>query len=192
MSAFSMTPSAWRRALVAGVAAVSLAAALPAAAGPMPVGTASGLQTQVVPAVADGGFDGAAIVKVRNGRNATAAAIVGGIAALGLGAAAISSANRSYGGGYAQPQGYYAAPQQEYYAPQQQYYAPQQQYYAPSAGYYEAPQAYAYEEPAPVYVEPAPVYAPVYGYGYGPGYGHGRWHHKTGKQQMDDFRDRQR
>jgi hypothetical protein len=182
MSALSMTTSAWRRTLVAGVAAVSLAAALPAAAGPMPAGAASGLQTQVVPAVADGGFDGAAIMKVRNGRNATAAAVVGGIAALGLGAAAIASQNRSYGGGYyAQPQGYYAAPQQ--------------QYYAPSASYYEAPPAYAYEEPAPVYVEPAPVYAPAYGYGYGPGYGYGgygHWHHRRNQPLVNDFRVDQR
>lgn len=186
MSAFSMTSSAWRRTLVAGVAALSLAAALPAAAGPMPVGSVAGLQaTQAQPAVADGAFDGAQIVKVRNGRNATAAAIVGGIAALGIGAAIASQNRSSYGGGgyyggngyYAQPQGYYAAPQQ--------------QYYAPSASYYEAPQTYVYEEPAPVYVQPAPVYAPAYGYGYGYGPRSSVRHHAggPGKRQIDSFRD---
>ncbi|WP_293866275.1 hypothetical protein [uncultured Alsobacter sp.] len=184
MSAISMTSSAWRRTLVAGVAAVSLASALPAAAGPMPVASAAGLtaqpeQSRLVPAVADGDFDGAQIVKVRNGRNATAAAIVGGIAALGVGAA-IASQNRSYGGGYgggyyAQPQGYYAAPQQGYYAP--------------AATYYEAPQTYVYEEPAPVYVDPAPAYAPAYGYTYAPRPSVRHHAGGPGKRQIDSFRD---
>jgi hypothetical protein len=183
MTAFRMTTSAWRRTLVAGVATLSLAAALPASAGPLPIAAARAVPMAATPAVG-GAFDGASIVKVRNGRNATAAAIAGGIAVLGLGAAAIASQNRSYGGGY--------------YGGSPGYYAPSNAYYAPSGGYYGAP-AYAYEEPAPVYVEPAPVYVdpgpvyatPAYGYGYGYGPRYPRRHHAggPGKRSMDNFRD---
>jgi hypothetical protein len=100
------------------------------------------------------------IIKVSGGRKA-AIAIIGGIAALGVGAA-IASQNRrqeySYGGGgYApsyEPEPSYAPDPS--YAPEP-YYPQPRPYYAPSA---------AYEPDEPYYAPtPPPVYYPDYRYG---------------------------
>lgn len=119
-----------RQGIAAGVAALMLVASLPAQAATFPVPgpssrTAKGIAAkgiEALPAVATPGE--ASLVEVRarkrayrGGNNAAAAAIIGGIAALGIGAAIASSNRRSYydgygyyDGGYA-PQGYYAEPQ---------------------------------------------------------------------------------
>jgi hypothetical protein len=124
------------------------------------VGTASAGSVPVDAGLAHAGVE-SPIVQVRNGSKAAAIAIIGGIAALGVGAAIASQGRRSdpgygYNGGYAPA---YAPPPQPYDEPQPGY--------APSADYYPSG---GYEEEEPYYVPaPPPVYYPGrrarYGYG---------------------------
>jgi hypothetical protein len=138
----------------AGIAVLSLLALAlagePAAAGVFPAHS-GGM----------GGGEAPEIIKVSGGRKA-AFAIIGGIAALGVGAA-IASQNRRQdygyggGGGYGYGGGYAPSYEPEPSYALEPYYPQPRTYYAPSA---------AYEPDEPYYAPtPPPVYYPDYRYG---------------------------